>query len=142
MFKGIVYKGKSFWLIEVPALDLMTQGHTKKEAYLMIADAVESLVDKKGFKAAVSHLSHNEFILSAKDATALIALLLKRQRAKYGLSLSQVAKRLQCSKNTYAQYEQGRNLPSLKKVREFIEAMSKNEATFVCNVVEEIKKVA
>ncbi|MFA5904397.1 MAG: helix-turn-helix transcriptional regulator [Desulfobacula sp.] len=37
-FSGTIYKDGKFWLAEIPILDLMTQGRTKKEAYEMIAD--------------------------------------------------------------------------------------------------------
>ena len=32
-FYGKVYKDGKFWLAEMPLLDTMTQGHTRKEAY-------------------------------------------------------------------------------------------------------------
>ena len=48
-FVGKVFKAGKYWAIEIPILDIATQGRTKKEAYEMIADAVESLVNKKGF---------------------------------------------------------------------------------------------
>ncbi len=34
-FSGKIYKDGKFWLAEIPILDLMAQGHTKKEAYEM-----------------------------------------------------------------------------------------------------------
>ena len=42
-FCGKVYKDGKFWLTEVPILDAMTQGHTRKEALAMIEDLLESL---------------------------------------------------------------------------------------------------
>ena len=52
-FSGKIYKDGKFWLAEIPILDLMTQGRTKKEAYEMVADMLESLVNKDGFKIEV-----------------------------------------------------------------------------------------
>lgn len=66
----------------------------------------------------------------------LIALMLKNQRAKYGLSIAQVADRLGISKNAYAQYEQARAIPSIAKVEEFIHAMS-NQVHVVLDVLDE-----
>jgi len=43
-FSGSIYKDGKFWLAEIPILDLMTQGKTKKEAYEMLSDMLESLV--------------------------------------------------------------------------------------------------
>ncbi|MCM2284281.1 MAG: hypothetical protein NDI81_05845 [Desulfobacula sp.] len=47
-FSGKIYKDGKFWLAEIPIIDLMTQGHTKKEAYEMVADMLESLINKDG----------------------------------------------------------------------------------------------
>lgn len=122
--------------MEVPALDVMTQGKSKKDAYFMIKDAVELLIDHKGFEVDVTPLSGNKFLLRAKkadDDKHLIAFLLKQQRAKYGLSTAEVAERLGITKHAYAQYEQARSLPSLTKIEEFIYAMSKH-AHFTVNI--------
>lgn len=43
--EGRLWKSGKFWLVEVPALEVMTQGHSRKEALSMIADAIEGLVD-------------------------------------------------------------------------------------------------
>lgn len=52
-FSGKIYKDGKFWLAEIPILDLMTQGHTKGEAYRMVVDMLESLINNKDFKAEV-----------------------------------------------------------------------------------------
>ena len=52
-FSGQVQKAGRYWAIEVPILGVVTQGRTRKEAYEMIADAVESLVNKDGFHVEV-----------------------------------------------------------------------------------------
>lgn len=44
-FSGKIFKDGHFWLAEIPILDLMTQGQTKTEAYEMVADMLESLVN-------------------------------------------------------------------------------------------------
>lgn len=123
MFKGKLWKEGRYWLIEVPQLDLSTFGSTKEDAFEMIVDAVEGQIDKKGFKADVAPINKSEFILSGSDDKYLIALMLKRQRGKYGLSLTDMAKRLKCAVNGYAQYEQGKSLPSISKIEEFLHAM-------------------
>ena len=40
-FQGKVYKDGKFWLAEIPMLDAMTQGYTKKEACVMVKDLIE-----------------------------------------------------------------------------------------------------
>ena len=52
-FGGRVIKIDRYWAVEVPILGVVTQGRTKKEAYEMIADAIETLINKEGFKVEV-----------------------------------------------------------------------------------------
>ena len=52
-FSGRIFREGKYWAIEVPVLDVVTQGRTRREAYSMIGDAVESLVNKKDFKVTV-----------------------------------------------------------------------------------------
>lgn len=140
-FEGRVFKEGKYWLVEVPALDIVTQGRSKTNAYAMIKEAIELHVGQSGFEVEVHPMSNGNFVIRTKkgsDDRYIIALLLKQQRAKYGLSLSEVAQRLGITKHAYAQYEQARSLPSLTKVEEFIYAMS-NQAHFVVNVFEERK---
>lgn len=128
-FEGKMFKEGRYWPVVVPALDIYTQGTSKKDALAMIQEAVELSVDRKGFAVKVDPMPENTFVLRAKNADDdryLVALMLKNHRAKYGLSLNDVAQRLGLSKNAYAQYEQARAVPSLTKVEEFIHAMSKH----------------
>ncbi len=124
---GHIWKEGRHWLIEIPALDIMTQGDTKKEAFEMISDAVESHINCKGFKTTLIVNANNSFYLTANTLSYLVALMLKRQRIKNGLSLADVANRLNLkSRNAYAQYEQGRSLPSLTKIHDFLNAINEN----------------
>jgi hypothetical protein len=126
-FIGRVFKCGKFWAIEVPILDVVTQGRTKTEAYEMIADAIESLVDRKGFKVRVFRGEGEEFEIGASDQTLLTALLLRRERLKSGMSLAEVAERLGSkSPNSYARYEQGRSTPSIKKLTHLFSAVARN----------------
>ena len=123
-FSGKIYKDGKFWLAEIPILDLMTQGHTKKEAYEMIADMLESLADKKNFKILVFKKSKDLFEVGSLEPKHMISLLLQRKRELSGLSLSQVANRLGVSsRNTYARYEQGRSVPTVEKLNELLHAV-------------------
>jgi len=140
-FEGRVFKDKRAWVVEVPALDIVTQGTSKKNAYAMIKEAIELLVDARDFNIEITPMADNKFFVRAKkdqDDRYLVALLLKQQRAKYGLSTSAVAQRLGITKHAYAQYEQARSLPSITKIEEFVYAMSRN-AHVVVNVFEEPK---
>ena len=50
---GKVYKGARFWLAEIPSLEAMTQGKTEEDAYAMVKDMLETLVDLPGFAVHV-----------------------------------------------------------------------------------------
>jgi predicted RNase H-like HicB family nuclease len=120
-FEGRVWKDGKHWLIEVPMLDLMTQGRTRKEALAMIVDAIESLAHQKGFRAKV-YRSEGELIeVGSSDSAALTALLLRRQREAHGLTLAEVSERLgQSSRNAYARYEQGASVPTIDKLQKLL----------------------
>jgi predicted RNase H-like HicB family nuclease/DNA-binding XRE family transcriptional regulator len=123
-FSGKIYKDGRFWLAEIPILDAMTQGHTRKEALEMAADMIETMANKEGFRVKVSFGSGDEFEVGSANSKPLISLLLKRKRELSGLSLSQAAERLGASsRNAYARYEQGRSDPTVKKLSELLHAI-------------------
>lgn len=123
-FSGKIYKDGKFWLAEIPILDLMTQGSTKKEAFEMVADMLESLVNKDGFKIEVYKGKKDNFEVGSSEPKHMVSLLLQRKRELSGLSLAQVASRLGMkSRNTYARYEQGHSIPSVEKLNELLSAV-------------------
>jgi len=138
-FEGKLIKDGRYWPVWVPAICVYTQGRSKKDAYFMIKDAVEMTINRPGFEVVVVPLPKNRIILRAKNSAHdkyLIALMLRYQRAKHGLSTSEVAKRLGITKHAYAQYEQARAMPSITKVEEFVHAMSEH-AHVVLDVIDD-----
>jgi DNA-binding XRE family transcriptional regulator len=126
-FSGKIYKDGKFWLAEIPILDLMTQGRTKKEAYEMVADMLETMVNKEGFKIDVYKKKNDIFEVGSLESKHLVSFLLQRKRELSGLSLSQVANRLGVSSsNTYARYERGRSVPSIEKLNDLLHAVCPN----------------
>jgi len=124
-FYGKVYKDGKFWLADVPLLDAMTQGHTRKEAFVMVKDLLETLVNRPGFSVTVHPGKHGDFEVSTNDPRGLISLFLRRQRERSGLSLSEAAERLGAkSRNAYARYERGTSMPSLEKLAELYQAVA------------------
>lgn len=124
-FAGRVFKSGRFWAIEVPMLTVFSQGRTKREAFEMIADAIEMLVDKPGFKIHLFPGKGEYFEIGASDESVLTAFLLKRERAKSGLTLAEVARKLGSkSLNAYARYEQGRTVPTVPKLNELLAAVA------------------
>ena len=91
----------------------------------MIADAIESLVDKENFKVDVYPGKGDYFEIGSSDQATLGAFLLRRQRMKGGLTLAEVARRLGAkSHNAYARYEQGKSVPTFEKFNQLLSAVS------------------
>lgn len=131
-FAGRVFKSGKFWAIEVPILGVVTQGQTKKDAFEMISDAIESLANKSYFKIYVFPGKGEYFEIDASDQGVLIALLLRSQRTKRGLSLAEVTKLLGAkSQNTYARYEQGKSVPTISKLNQLLTAVSTKDFVLV-----------
>ena len=127
-FYGRVYKDGKFWLAEVPILDAMTQGYTRKETFVMVKDLLETLAYRPGFSVQVYPGKHGDFEVSSPDTRGMISLLLRRQRERSGLSLAEVAQRLGVrSRNAYARYERGTSVPTLEKLNELLKAVSPDQ---------------
>ena len=126
-FAGRVFRVGKRWAIEVPILEMVSQGRTRKDALMMIADAIESLANRPGFAVDVFPGKGDYFEVGSADQASLTALLLRRARQRSGLSLSQVAHRLGgTSINAYARYEQGRSVPTVPKLTQLFAAVSSN----------------
>ena len=91
----------------------------------MIADAIETLVNKPDFKIHVFPGKGQYFEVGASDESALTAFLLRCERIKSGLSLAEVARKLGSkSLNTYARYEQGKTVPTVPKLSQLLSAVA------------------
>ncbi len=124
-FAGRVFRVQNLWAVEVPILEVVSQGRTKKDALAMIADAIESLANRPGFKLEVFPGGGEYFEVGSEDLATLTALLLRRARQRSGLTLSEVANRLGvASINAYARYEQGRSVPTVQKLSQLFAAVS------------------
>ena len=127
-FPGRIRRDGRFWLVEVPALDAVTQGRTKREALAMVEDLVETMAGARGFRATVYPTGGGTFEIGGNHLEVLLALLLRRQRERQGLTLAETAERLgQRSKNAYARYEQGRAMPTVEKVEQLLKAIAPNQ---------------
>ena len=126
-FEGTVTRDGKWWLAEIPLLHAMTQGRTKKEALEMAADWLETMIDRKGFRATVFPTGKNGFEVAGSDAAAMTALLLRRRRAASGTSLRDIATRLgSSSRNSYSRYERGDAIPTVEKLDALLKATSPN----------------
>ncbi|MCB9029974.1 MAG: helix-turn-helix transcriptional regulator [Deltaproteobacteria bacterium] len=122
--EGKVFKDGKFWLAEIPALDLISQGRSIHESEEMIQDAVLELINDPKFVLHLVKKSKQSFLIGCSQEDKLIALMLKRLRVKYGLTLLEVAKRLgSSSANSFARYEQGKAKPTISKLMELLQAI-------------------
>jgi len=127
-FPGRIKKDGRFWLVEIPAFDAATQGRTKREALAMAEDLIETMASVRGFRATVYPTGGETFEIGGNRLGVLLALLLRRQRERQGLTLAEAAKRLgQRSKNAYARYEQGRAMPTVEKVEQLLKAIAPDQ---------------
>ncbi len=121
--QGKAFKNGKFWLADIPFLELMTQGRTKKELLLMVEDLIVTLADKKEFEVNVKCTKDGILEIGSNDNKVMIGLLLKRKRQLNNLTIKQVAERMgSTSKNAYARYEQGKTLPSIDKLQDLLNA--------------------
>jgi ribosome-binding protein aMBF1 (putative translation factor) len=92
----------------------------------MIKDLVETMASEPGFEVSVHPGSEDRFEIGANDVRTLVALLLRRQREKRGISLAEAAK-LQKSRNAYARYEQGQTVPTIEKLEKLLKAIAPDQ---------------
>lgn len=128
--EGRVWKDGKFWLVEVPALDAMTQGKTRQGALEMLEDLVLEMTksyfdDEVGTDFIITITDYKKDIIGvmANDNRLFLALSLRRQRGKSGSTVREASERLGSkSPNAYAQYERGKTSISIDKYEELLSA--------------------
>ena len=126
-FKGKITRkdASGFHGVLIPDLGVFTQGKNLKDCLKMAKEAVDLTYD---VQSQVLSSGQTTFFVSANDSKKLIAGFLQTMRSNAGLSISEVAHRMGAkSKNSYAQYEQGKALPSLDKLDQLIRAMNPDQ---------------
>jgi predicted RNase H-like HicB family nuclease len=129
-FEGKIWQEEKFWLVEVPVLDVMTQGKSRKNALFMIVDAIKELLmgyfpeeSIDSIELTVNDYRDGSIGITAKDSQLLFAISLRRQRAKSGSSVREVAERLGSkSPNSYAPYERGEKKFSFEQYEKLMHA--------------------
>jgi predicted RNase H-like HicB family nuclease len=125
--EGYIWKEGKFWLVEVPSLNVMTQGKNRKEALMMIEDAITGLV--LWYFNEILDIQINDYKdvlgITSTNTKLLMAFSLKRQREMSGSTIQEVAERLGSKfPNSYAQYERGKIRISLDKYEQLLEAVN------------------
>jgi len=128
--EGKIWKDGKFWLVEIPALDAMTQGKTRKEALAMVEDLVFEMTrsyfeDEVGKDFSITVIDYKKDVIGviASDNRLFLALSLRRQREKSGSTVREASERLGSkSPNAYAQYERGKTSISVDKYEALLTA--------------------
>src|SRR3989338_687268 len=128
--EGKIWKDGKFWLVEVPALDAMTQGKTRKEALVMVSNLVLEMTRNyfknevsKDFAITIVDYKKEVIGVMTNDNRLFLALLLRSQREKSGSTVREASERLGSkSPNAYAQYERGKTSISVDKYEELLTA--------------------
>lgn len=98
--EGKVWKSGKFWLVEVPALDIMTQGYSLEEALFMIKDAIEGLaicyfpIEAEDFLVTVNEYKKGVIGISSSNNSLMLAFSLKKQREISKSTVREVSERL------------------------------------------------
>lgn len=129
--EGKIKKSGKFWLVEVPAVDIMSQGLSREQALKMIGDAIEGLVacyfpnETSSFKVKVQDYKKETIGISCTNDSLLLAFSLKRQREASKSTVREVSARLgSTSPNAYAKYEKGKHRISLDKYERLLTAVN------------------
>jgi len=122
--EGKLIRAGKWWAVEIPLLKIYTQGKSRKDAYCMAKDAIESIIDEKDFTVTVTEGPADTFMVGSSNDTLFMALALKQQRSSLHLSMRDVAKNLGSnSPAAYSRYEQGKVKPSLEKFSQLLKAI-------------------
>lgn len=127
--EGKIRKNKNHWLVEVPSLNIMTQGETRDEALFMIKDAIMEYIkyyfelESEGFDLDVIDYKKSVIGIAANNTKLLLSLSLRKQREKSGSTVREASERLGSkSPNSYAQYEKGKTRISLDQYEKLLYA--------------------
>lgn len=132
--EGKIWKSGKFWLVEVPSIGVMTQGHSKEEAFSMIADAIEGLIscyfpnELERIKITVTDYKKGIIGISSTHNNLMMAFSLRRQREASKSTIREVAERLgSTSPNAYAKYEKGISRISLDHYERLLQAVNPDQ---------------
>ena len=73
--EGKIWKSSTsrYWLAEVRDLDLVTQGTSRRDAADMLRDAIESLVNRDGFRVSVETDRGGRCTIGSNNDAILVA---------------------------------------------------------------------
>jgi len=130
--EGKIWKSDKFWFVEVPSIDVCTQGFSREQALKMIVDAIKELIagyfpdeDMNNFKVTVQDYGKKEIGITSSNNSLMVSFSLIRQREVSKSTIREIAKRLGSkSPNVYAQYERGNVNITLNQYERLLEAVN------------------
>ena len=119
--------GERVWGVSIPEIGIFTQGKSKSDAYKMAKEAIELVVELRGFEVSIEPSSNNDFFIIPNNIGPILAMILRQKRIDNGLSIRDVANRMgQSSPNSYGRYESGKSTPTIEKFDELLTAIDPN----------------
>ncbi|GAG18223.1 unnamed protein product [marine sediment metagenome] len=77
--KGTIHEEGKHWLIELPSIEIMTQGTSKSDAFLMLNDCMATLLDEP-VKYGVIPIDAGNFKISFPQTSNIVRLVFDRLR--------------------------------------------------------------
>ncbi len=81
-FAGRVWKDGKLWLAEVPVLDAIALGPSRRAALRTMTKIIEKMAKKRAFRVAVFPAAGGAFEVGSDDGDTLVGLMLRRPRHK------------------------------------------------------------
>jgi predicted RNase H-like HicB family nuclease len=121
---GKLTKYKKSWLAEIPALNQMSSGKTKKAALSMLKEALELLIEEYKLspcKFSITLKKDNIIFLDTDNSASILGLALRRMRQNR--TQKEMCQILQYkSIYAYQQYESGKREPTLSMATKLLKA--------------------
>ena len=140
MLIGRIAKEDGGWLAECESAGAFTQGKSRVDALVMLADCIETLVNDRDLEVEAVEIEPSDdagsvVLVRANRPELLAARVLKYQRELNRLTQEEAAKRSNAGRQSdYAVYERGERSPSLSKYIELLGAVAPDFALAVVEV--------
>lgn len=131
LINGKIRKEDSFWIVEIPELNLLTESKNRQESLELILWLIEEKYSFKKNNFHIEHLKEGSFQLSSKDLDVMQSLILKGLRNKEGLTIQEVADRLGFKgRSSYFKYESGKRSMSFDQFNRIVSVITGNQLVF------------
>ena len=93
----------------------------------MIKEAIEELIDIKGFEVSIDNVQADTFSVAANNTRWFMAFILKQQRSYHKKSIRQIAAKLGSDSPTaYSRYEQAKTGLNMDKFTQILSAINED----------------